>query len=136
MAGVAVDINLMAWMYGSMVYMLVMAVQHVFAFMTYNALHTKSQDDDAATALSGEALKADWQMEWMHMVAGSTAVEFELYAEHKNWMAAQWMSLSPEQQEKMMMEKKGKGDDAKEEAEEEEEVSADDAVEAIFAYYF
>jgi hypothetical protein len=63
------------------------------------------------------------QSDWYSVLASAVSVEFELYVEHRNWMAAQWMALPEETQEKYMEEMKEEKEDG-------------DEYDAMFAQFF
>lgn len=110
MLGLFAEINVMVWMYGGMLDMVISLVTSLVAMYAYDAYWSESQAStsnsaDAATALSN--LESDM----LAMTAYSTAAGVNLWMHSEAWMMAQFMALPEETQEKWMAEKEGKVED-------------------------
>ena len=102
MAGIAGEINIMAWMYIEMAEMVLGLIQKLGLMYAYETAFSVSQDADST---SDELVAAAYVMttiksEMVESLVYSTANHFALHTEHSNWMMAQVMALPEEVQGK------------------------------------
>ena len=132
MAGIAADVNIMAWMYLSMVGSVVALLVSIVRMYVYDQAYTASTativmsdytlDDGTVTSASSqfasalvlEGIEADIMSETIM----GTAAMLSLYKENKNWMMAQWEALPAEKQEAMQKKGEKKGEKMGEKMEE------------------
>ena len=93
--GAMAEINLMVWMYGSMVMGLLGLVVEAVMWL---ARDEASQSDSGFAVTTYNIVETDM----VKYAAMSTAVTLNLAMEHENWMAAQWMLLDDETKDKWM----------------------------------
>ena len=111
MLGIAAEINLMVWMYGGMVDMVVSLIWGLVYMYAVDAYWTDSEDTASSTAAtSGNALGA-LEGDMVNMVALETGAAVGLYIHHKGWMMGQWNALSDEAKEMIWEEHEEKEDD-------------------------
>lgn len=111
MLGIAAEINLMVWMYGGMVDMVVSLIWGLVYMYAVDAYWTDSEDTASSTAAtSGNALEA-LESDMVNMVALETGAAVGLYIHHKGWMMGQWNALSDEAKEMIWEEHEEKDDD-------------------------
>ena len=108
MLGIAAEINVMVWMYGGMIDMVVGLVTSLVAMYAYDAYWTVSQDSGDSNQANAAIALAKLEDDLLHVSAMSTAAGVSLYIEHEAWMMAQFMALPEETQDKWMKEKEGK----------------------------
>ena len=108
MLGIAAEINVMVWMYGSMVDGVIALVTSLVAMYAYDAYWTVSQDSTSSNQANAATALAALEDDLLHVSASSTAAGVGLYIEHEAWMMAQFMALPKETQDKWMAEKEGK----------------------------
>ena len=102
MAGIAGEVNIMAWMYIEMAEVVLGLIQKLSLMYAYDTAFTVSQDaDSTADELTGAAAVMEGiQSESVEALVASTATHFALHTEHSNWMMAQVMALPEEVQGK------------------------------------
>ena len=108
MLGIAAEINLMVWMYGGMVDMVVSLIWGLVYMYAVDAYYSDTRDTGSMNAYNAkEYLKEDM----MNMVALETGAAVGLYIHHKGWMMGQWNALSDEAKEMIWEEHEEKEDD-------------------------
>ena len=110
MAGIAGEINLMAWHYGTMLWMLSNMVAHVIGFLGYNASYSWYAEDTTNNA-AGAIMMGVMGGEAYSMVAKETAAMMGLYFMMEAWFKGQVHMLPEEAQEKWMEKHGGKKHD-------------------------
>lgn len=110
MAGIAGEINLMAWMYGLKLWMVTSMVGHVLRFIGYEMAYSWYAEDTTNNAM-GAATMSLIGAETYKMVAKETATFMGLYFASEKWFKGQVMMLPEEQQEKWMEKHGMKKDD-------------------------
>jgi len=107
MAGIAGEVNLMAWMYFNMASMVVGMLMMLFRMYAYDTYYSTTQDDSDTTAqtYAGVAL-AQMETDILEETAFTSAAMLMAYMYYKDWMHAQVMALPEEVQGKY---KKGHG---------------------------
>ena len=110
MLGIAAEINLMVWMYGGMVDMVVSLIWGLAYMYAVEAYWSDSDSTSATAATSGNA-KEYLKEDMMNMVALETGAGVGLYIHHKGWMMGQWNALSDEAKEMIWEEHEEKEDD-------------------------
>jgi len=111
MAGVAPEINIMAWMYVEgfeMVFGLIMAIANMYH---YEKAYSASMSATGATATAGATMMAYVEEDAFDSMVESTASHLTLHFEHDNWMAAQILAMPEDMQKDYMHEKKEKKSD-------------------------
>merc|ERR1711934_918986 len=106
LAGVAVEINVMAWMYLIPAWMILSMIAHIVAFVGYDAAYSWYAEDTTNNATGGTLMTTIGNEVYM-MVAKETAMMMNFVFAHKAWMMGQFMMMDEETQEKWM-EKKGR----------------------------
>ena len=109
MAGIAAEINMMAWHYLIPVWMLTNMVANVLELLAYDGLYSKYAEDTTNNAAALDLMQSVGfeQKSWL---AKDTAMVMGLYFAKKGWMKAQWDML-PEEKQKEMKDKKNDADD-------------------------
>ena len=132
MAGIAADVNIMAWMYLSMVGSVVSLLVSIVRMYVYDTAYTASEGTAVTVSYTNEAgttsngtntVGADLTMDGieadiMSETIMGTAAMLSLYKENKNWMMAQWEALPAEKQEAMQKKGEKKGEKMGEKMEE------------------
>ena len=133
MAGIAADVNIMAWMYLSMVGSVVSLLVSIVRMYVYDQAYTASTATPNVTKDytldDGEVIEAESQYasglvldgieaDIMSETIMGTAAMLSLYKENKNWMMAQWEALPAEKQEAMQKKGDKKGEKMGEKMEE------------------
>ncbi len=110
-AGIAADVNLMVWMYGSAAGGVISLIVGLIQMYAYDLMYTaKTQDspagaNDAKIAAATKVVKS-MELDWIKMTAGEVITGLELEKEGMNWLAAQMMQLPMEKKEEMEEEMK------------------------------
>lgn len=99
MVGVAGEINLMAWRYGVMVWMLVSMLAHAVNAIGYETAYSWYAEDTTNNAM-GSAMMQIIGNEEMNMVAKETSIAMGLTFMAEKWFKGQVMMLPEEDQEK------------------------------------
>merc|ERR1712165_342525 len=107
MAGIAVEVNMMAWMYLTKAWMLVNLVSNIISFVGYETAYSWYAEDTSSNATGGALMTIIGNEVYMY-VAKMTATMMGLVFAHKAWMYGQWSMLDEETQAEWM-EKKGHG---------------------------
>ena len=111
MLGIAAEINLMVWMYGGMVDMVVSLIWGLVAMYAVDAYWSDSENTGSSTqANSGTALGM-LEEDMTNMVALETGAAVGLYIHHKAWMMGQWNALSDEAKDMIWEDAEEKEDD-------------------------
>ena len=113
MLGIAGEINIMAWMYGHAIEMIIGMIVQLVRLYAYDAAWSYSKDTSNTAANIAKAVATQEGIEFdgqVDMIMG-TAMNLALAMEHKNWMHAQVMALPEEAQMKYMHGKKHGGHD-------------------------
>ena len=102
MAGIAVELNMMLWMYGGLVNMVLGAIYFLGFMFAHQQYHSVEEDSSSSAAAVSDAESA---MSWLEMrsymqMAWTTHTFVALYRHHKDWMEAQWNALPEEAKEK------------------------------------
>ena len=96
MLGIAAEINLMVWMYGGMVDMVVSLIWGLVAMYAVDAYWSDSENTGSSTQANSGNAKGYLEDDMMNMVALETGAAVGLYIHHKGWMMGQWNALSDE----------------------------------------
>ena len=99
MAGIAGEINMMAWMYGLRIWMVTAMVGHVLRLVGYEMAYSWYAEDTTNNA-AGATMMYIIGSESYKMVAKETAAFMGLYFASEKWFKGQVMMLPEEQQEK------------------------------------
>ena len=113
MFGIAGEINLMAWRYGVMAWMIVSMLAHAVNAYAYESAYSWYAEDTTTNAM-GSAMMQFIGKEEKNMVAKETEIGMGLVFMMEKWFKGQVMMLPEESQEKWMEMhggKKGKHDD-------------------------
>ena len=104
MGGIAVEVNMMAWHYLGMVWMLTSTIEMIVMFLAYEAFWTKYEEDSTTYAMgitywmkAGSNMKA-----WL---AVDTMIYMGLMFSKDKWAKAQFMMLPEERQAELREEK-------------------------------
>ena len=116
MMGIAVEVNLMAWMYAELLEHLVQFILKIGFMVVYYQAHEIAEDSSrsAADIASAEDVMADVSSHSLTMAVEETSAHYALHEQHENWLAAQISMLPEEERGKYMH------DDEHDEHEEEE----------------
>lgn len=121
MAGIANEINMMAWHYGMVFWMVTNMIANVLELLAYDSAYALYTADTTANATAATYM-ANVGFEQKGWLAKDTALVMGIVFAKKGWMKAQWSMLPEEKQ----MEMKGKKGDRK----------GDDMEEMMLSYYF
>ena len=110
MVGVAPEINLMAWRFGVMAWMLTSMIAHALNFYGYESAYSWYAEDTTNNTLGGSMMQVIGTEE-MQMVAKETSIAMGLTFMMEKWLMGQVMMLPEEAQEKYMDKKGGKKHD-------------------------
>ena len=111
MLGIAAEINLMVWMYGGMVDMVVSLIWGLVYMYAKDAYWVDSQDTASSTQADSASALIDFENDMTTMVALETGAAVGLYIHHKGWMMGQWNALSDEAKEMIWEDAEEKEDD-------------------------
>ena len=110
MAGIAVDINMMAWHYGMVVMMVSNLISMLLLLLAYDTAYSKYVEDTTTNAAYYDTMEAIGFQQKANL-AKDTALVMGLYFAKKGWMQAQWDMLPEEKQKEMKDSKKDADDD-------------------------
>lgn len=135
-AGIAVDINIMVWLYGVMMGgMWLSGLVGLLQFIAYDSAYALSQETGTDVASlkkkgTGVALMPEIENDMLMTSAMETATTLAIWAEFNNWMAGQWSALPKETRDQWLAEMNGEdAEGAMEEEVEEEETVEEEPVE-------
>ena len=111
MLGIAAEINLMVWMYGGMVDMVVSLIWGLVAMYAVDAYWSDSEETTSSTAATSATALGMLEDDMTNMVALETGAAVGLYIHHKGWMMGQWNALSDEAKEMIWEDAEEKEDD-------------------------
>ena len=111
MLGIAAEINLMVWMYGGMVDMVVSLIWGLVYMYAVDAYWSDADDSTSATQATSATALGMLESDMTNMVALETGAAVGLYIHHKGWMMGQWNALSDEAKEMIWEEHEEKEDD-------------------------
>ena len=102
MLGIAVEINIMAWMYAEMIEHIVQLILKVGFMVVYDQAYTIMNDSSSSSADITDATEIAEEIEehTMVMTIEETSAHLALHLEHENWMMAQVMALPEDHQKK------------------------------------
>ena len=96
MAGIAVEVNMMAWHYGGMLDMVLGSIYFFGLLFAYQQYHDKEENGNATEMADAELALSMLEMRSYMMTAWSTHTYVMLYRHYKDWMEAQWNALPEE----------------------------------------
>lgn len=111
MLGIAAEINLMVWMYGGVVDMVVSLIWGLVAMYAVDAYWVDSEDTASSTQANSASALGMLESDMTNMVALETGAAVGLYIHHKGWMMGQWNALSDEAKEMIWEDAEEKEDD-------------------------
>ena len=111
MLGIAAEINLMVWMYGGMVDMVVSLIWGLVAMYAVDAYWSDSENTGSSTQATSSTALGMLEDDMTNMVALETGAAVGLYIHHKGWMMGQWNALSDEAKEMIWEDAEEKEDD-------------------------
>ena len=124
MMGIAVEINIMAWMYAEIIEIFTQFIMKVGFMVVYYQAHEIHEDDSnsAADIASAEEVMTDVSSHTLTMAVEETSAHMVLIEQHENWMRAQLAMLPEEKRSKYEHgDHGGHGDEHEEEEHEEHE---------------
>jgi hypothetical protein len=103
MFGVGASVNMMMWGYSTMlVFPLVMGVSEMMRWAAYDKAYQVCQDSSDAAQSTGCDLQETVETEMLYGAVKEIGTGIALYEASEEWMHAQFMQLSEEQQKEMM----------------------------------